>query len=61
MAMYSAMLHGQVYLSGGRAAETVFEIELAPAGKPLFVRSFQRVKETLDEIDVQHRPRADRH
>jgi len=61
MAMYSARRHGRVHLIGGRAAENAFEIELAAAGKAIFVRSFQAVKEMLDEIDVQHRPRADRH
>jgi hypothetical protein len=61
VAMYSARLHGRVDLIGGRAAENVFEIELPPAGKPMFVRSFQPLKQTVDEIAVQHRWRADRH
>jgi hypothetical protein len=59
--MYSARRHGRVHLIGGRAAENVFEIELAPARKPIFVRSFDPVKEMLDEIHVQHRRRAHRH
>ena len=61
MAMYSARRHGRVHLIGGRAAEDASEIALAPAGKPMFVRSFDPVKEMLDEIHVQHRRRAHRH